>query len=334
MFGFIARYLMEKGYDVIFTAREYESTVGAAQRLGIDVNIVGKYAEGEPVDKVVADAEREAGLARLVWAFKPGVLIAYPNPPAAKVAYGLGISYVALTDSPHAVIPSRLSLPLAKAVVFSSCIPPDAVKRFTVEDTAIVQYRGFDELSWVLRVRPSREYVEKAGLDPFKYVIIRPHEFMATYYRGVKAPVNPWDLARFVCRELGLDVVIIPRYSTQLRKANSLKEELGRCVHVIQGHYDGASLTGYAYAVVTGGASMAREASLYGTPAAIYYPRRLFVDECIARHGFPLFRIKDQAEMKIFLTNAERMRKSTDALLKGLDDPAEVVEEVLEKLVA
>ena len=333
MFGFIAKYLIERGHEVLFTAREYESTVGAARRLGIEVHVVGKYAEGEPVDKVVADAEREAGLARLVWDFRPDVLIAYPDPPAAKVAYGLSINYVALTDSPHAVIPSRLALPLARAIIFSACIPPDAVKKYLTDDVAIIQYNGFDELSWVLRVRPSESYVRDLGLEPGRYVIIRPHEFMATYYRGVRTSVDPWALARYVCREMKMDVVIIPRYTSHVRKANSLKEELGDCVHVLLGHYDGASLTGHAYAVITGGASMAREAALYGTPAAIYYPRRLYVDECIARHGFPLAWARSDGEVREFLMKAGDLRRDTSALLSGLDDPAEVVAEVLERVV-
>ncbi len=333
MFGFIAKYLMERGHKVLFTAREYESTVGAAQRLGIEVRVVGRYAEGEPVDKVVADAEREEGLARLVWGFRPDVLIAYPDPPAAKVAYGLGISYIALTDSPHAVIPSRLSLPLARAVVFSSCIPLDAVRKYLIDGTSIIQYNGFDELSWVLRVRPNESYVKGQGLEPGRYVIIRPHEFMATYYRGVRASVDPWALARFICGKMGMDVVIIPRYTAHVKKANLLREELGECAHVLLGHYDGASLTGHAYAVITGGASMAREAALYGTPAAIYYPRKLYVDECIARHGFPLFWVRSDDEVKEFLAKAGGFRKDVAALLSELDDPAEVVAEVLERVV-
>lgn len=333
MFGFIARYLMERGHEILFTAREYESTAGAARRLGIEVHVIGKYAEGEPVDKVVADAEREAGLARLVWGFRPDVLLAYPDPPAAKVAYGLGISYVAMTDSPHAVIPSRLALPLARAAVFSSCIPPDAIMKYLTEGAAVIQYNGFDELSWVLRVKPKESYVKGIGLEPGKYVVIRPHEFMATYYRDVKASVDPWELAKFVCEEMGMDVVIIPRYTAHVRKAKSLGKEVGDCVHVLMGHYDGASLTGHAHAVITGGASMAREAALYGTPAAIYYPRRLYVDECISRHGFPLFWVRSDEGAREFLARARDLRRDTAALLEGLDDPAEVVAEVLEQVV-
>lgn len=333
MFGFIAEHLKRSGHEILFTAREYESTVGAAQRLGIDVHVVGKYAEGGPMDKVLADAEREAGLARLVWGFRPDALLSYPNPPAAKVAYGLGIDYVAMTDSPHAVIPSRLALPLAKAVVFSSCIPPEAVMKYLVEGTAVIQYNGFDELSWVLRVKPRESYVKGLGLNPGKYVVVRPHESMATYYRGLKASVDPWATVKLVCEEMGMDAVIIPRYKAHVRRANSMKEEIGDSVHVLLGHYDGASLVGHAYAVITGGASMAREAALYGTPSAVYYPRRLYVDECITRYGFPLFRVRNDKEVREFLGRAGSLRKNTESILKGLDDPAEVAAEVLERIV-
>ena len=281
---------------------------------------VGRYSEDDPYDKVREDGLRVAGLAEVARGFKPEVLVAYPNPAASRVAYGVGARYVALTDSPHATIPSRLSLPLADYVVFSSCIPEEEVRRYVTPSTKLIQFRGVDEVGWLKKLEPEESYVRSLGLRPWGYVVFRPAEELATYYRGLKLPRSEEVLS--ILLDLGYEVVLLPRYSHH----RDLARRSG--VVVVEGGFSGPSLTYYAKLVVTGGASIAREAALVGTPAITYTPLDLHVNRCVAEWGFPLFRAKDLAELReltaelVNLGQAGRLEYLARA--RGLEDPVTV----------
>ncbi len=336
MLGYIRRELERLGFDTLVTCREYEYTVGSLRRLGIDPIVIGRYVEGGSIEKVLADVERMKALIDLVSKWDPDVLIAYPNPPASRVAFGLGIKYVALTDSPHAVIPSRLSLPLADYVVYPSAIPEFEISKYVTRGmTKLVPYDGVDEVTWVVRSRPNLKYLESLGLKPCEYVIIRPHEYLATYYKGVRVRIDLEKLISEIYTH-GLTPLVLPRYSRHLDLITKLRS-LGVDVRVINGGYDGVSLTYYALAVVTGGASMAREAALLGTLGLTYYPHDLYVNTYLIKKGFPLVKVGDTDEVLNYVLSSDRVSecrcKRFDEVLNkvrsNFDDPAKVVIDVL-----
>ncbi len=337
LFASLAKNFIKLGHEVLLTCREYEYTVASIERLGVEAVVVGSYSEGDPYDKVLADAERIAELTRLTRRFRPDILIAYPNPPAARVAFGTGVSYVALTDSPHAIIPSRLSLPLADAVLASEAIPALELKRFMYSDALLRQYRGVDELFWILRSRPSKESVSGLGLRPGDYVILRPHEEKATYYRGIDVGINIVRLAKGI-NDLGYSIVFLPRYGSHLRLLEAL-ERVGVRVQVINGGYDGVSLDYYAAAVVSGGSTLAREAALLGTLGITYYPGRIYVNDYVASKGYPLFKCGSEDEILALIREKgglNRGRAFEDVvrrLRRDFDDPLSHLLDLLRRVL-
>lgn len=295
LFGFLAEELLARGHDVLVTCRDYEYTVGALKRIGLKPTVIGRYVVGSPYDKVLGDADRLFGLTTYVERFRPDVLIAYPNPPAARLAFGVGIRYVAVTDSPHAYIPSRLSLPLADVVVASDCIPEDEVRKYMFRGARLVRYGGVDEVAWIIRSRPDVEYVKSLGLVPGEYVVVRPHETHATYYRGVNVS---FDLEEFILKAIntGLKVVFLPRYREHEELAERVASAVGEGLVTLRDSYDGVSLAFYARAVVSGGSTLAREAALLNTTGITYYPGSLYVNECVRARNYPLFRVSSTTE--------------------------------------
>ena len=296
LFGYLARELLMRGFKVIVTCREYEYTEGGLKRLGINPIVIGSYAEGDAYDKVTHDINRMSELLKIVKHEKPTVLIAYPNPSAARVAFGLGIKYIAITDSPHAEIPSRLSLPLADIVITSRCIPQAEILSYLYVTTKLYQYNGVDEVSWLIRSKPDINYIRTLGLEEFKYVVLRPHESLATYYRGHNVYIDMEKLIQYLNSE-GYDIVFLPRYSIHEALAKKLLKQ-GLKVKVIREYYDGVSLTYYALAVISGGASLAREAALLHTVGITYFPKKLYVNECIKKFGYPLYDVHDMNDLK------------------------------------
>jgi predicted glycosyltransferase len=327
LLGVLARELLASGFDVLVTCREYEFTCRVLEYLGLEYLAVGKYSEGDSYSKVFEDAVRMSALVNTVRSFSPKFLIAYPNPSAARVAFGAGIRYIALTDSPHSVIPSRLSLPLADVVVFSGCIPKSEVLAYVSERfTKVLTYRGVDEVGWIKRLKPSENDVRALGLKPWGYVVFRPAEEMATYYRSLS--LIPPDRVLDVLVGLGYDVVLLPRYS----KHAVLRRE---GVVVLEKGFSGPSLTYYSRLVVSGGASMAREAALMGTPAITYTPLDLPVNRCVEDWGFPLRRARSLRELeemseemsKQLITEKERYLR----LATSLEDPLTIINNLLSK---
>ncbi|MCX8184996.1 MAG: DUF354 domain-containing protein [Sulfolobales archaeon] len=325
LFGTLARELEHIGFEVLVTCRDYEYTCRALEALDIHYASVGRYSEGGPYSKVYEDGLRVSALAEIVQSFQPDYLVAYPNPSAARVAYGVGIKYIALTDSPHSVIPSRLSLPLANFVVFSECIPVNEVGVYVSERfTKLLTYRGIDEVGWVKRLKPREEDVRVLGLKPWSYIVFRPAEELATYYRGLNL-LQTGEVLN-VLLELGYDIVLLPRYSRH-------REFRGERVVVPERGFVGPSLTHYAKLVVTGGASIAREAALLGTPSITYTPLELRVNSCVESWGFPLKKassLRELEELSIqFLESPSGLKKLYIDKAMSLEDPLTLIKSIL-----
>ncbi|MCD6324074.1 MAG: DUF354 domain-containing protein [Desulfurococcales archaeon] len=324
LLGFLAKELNRHGFETIITCRDYEFTAEAFKVLGLEPEVVGHYSEGDAWDKVLADVHRIKAFIDLLRHRKPDILVSYPNPAAARVAFGVGIKYLALTDSPHSSLPSRLSLPLADEVIFSEAIPTKEIKKYVTDSlTRLSTFRGVDELVWILRRRPIRKYVEGLGLKPGKYVVVRPHEEKATYYRGLNVAVDIESLIKQLSYE-GYLSVILPRYRSHELLVRKLVKE-GLKVIALHKGFDGLSLSFYAKAVITGGATMAREAALLMTPGITYFPLELHVNEYVAMKGYPLHKVSTTQEILDVIRNAEGKHppyeEVREKLLRDFEDP-------------
>ena len=89
--------------------------------------------------------------------------------------------------------------------------------------------------------------------------------------------------------------------------------------------FDGLSLSFYAKAVITGGATMAREAALLMTPGITYFPLELHVNEYVAMKGYPLHKVSTTQEILDVIRNAEGKHppyeEVREKLLRDFEDP-------------
>lgn len=317
----LARVLEEKGYNVLLTVRDYDYTVRVAELHGYKPSIIGTYGGGRLVGKLVADIERMGKLVEIVEDACVDALIAYPNPSAARVAFGLGIPYIALTDSPHSVIASRLSLPLASYIVFSYCIPRETIEVYAYPKTKLMQYNGFDELEWIKTEKPDKRIIEELELREKEYIVVRLEERYAAYYPRDKG-VMVSDLAIRLSGKVR--VVALPRYGDQWEELKGYNN-----IIVLQEPVHGISLEYYAIAVVTGGGTMAREAALLGVPGINLFPGRLYVDECVMKMGLPLYKPRniDEAERLLLdiIKDPDRYRVNTTKILSELERPSDTI---------
>ena len=297
IFAAMARRFLEEGFHVLLTVRDYDYSIGVARSWGIEPLVVGRYGGASLDSKLESDAERATKLAKLLSKKRICTAIMYPSPSGARVAYGLAIPLVILSDSPHSVYVHRLTLPLADFLVHSAFIPLNLFKRYLLNTyTKHLTFRGFDEVEYLGPYQPSQELIESLGLEPYGYIVVRPPEYKAAYYRGYRKPKIEEIVLRLA--EEGYTVVYLPRYPEQKRLVESVKNVL-----VPNEPLPGADLVAYAKAVITGGASMAREAALLGTPAATLYRQKLAVDEAVKKLGAPLHYTPTDKELEEFVDN-------------------------------
>lgn len=322
----LANALRGDGHEVLVTCREYECTSFTIRLHGLEPVVVGVHGGAANLDKLVADGGRILALSGLVHAFKPHVLISYPNPSASRVAFGLGVKYVAFNDTPHAAAANRLALPLCDALVASEALRGD-FDRFLLPGTRVVYYRGVDEAIWVKQFTPKGTALREFNLEGRRYVVVRPEEYKAAYYSW-----KGWGWLE-LCEELarrGFGVVVLPRYEEQRLAA------LKRGFAVPPSCIDGMDLAYYAAAVVTGGGTMAREAALLGVPSYYLFPLELKVSSFVSAMGFPLRRWAGSPRELAEEIAATEVSEIEESILKarGLLSRVETPEKILAGILA
>jgi predicted glycosyltransferase len=303
-----------RGVEVVITCRDYMHVADMLELYGVPYRCVGKYGVSL-YEKLVYGLERQRALAEV--AMEVDAMVSFPSPDAARVVFGLGKPLVVLNDTPHAHHVNRLVIPLSDVLVAPAATPEEAWRGYCPR--RVVTFDGVFEYMWTSRFAPNPDVVRKLGLSPGGYVVFRPEEAHAAYYR--------WDYAelrrRLVeeARRLGYVVVNIPRYPDQIMDG---VVNLTKAVDHLQLAY-------FSAGVVTGGASMATEAALLGVPALSYFPESYYLDDYLAKRGAPLYRCRDLETCRGALR--EMFRVGRAGPLK-LEDPSRVIFEVVSGVVS
>ncbi len=337
LFGSMALELMEHGYSITLTARDYDYTFAVLRNLGIRFIPVGRYAD-IPTDKIVEEAKRIIELVEKIKYFD--VLISYPNPVASRISFGLGKPYIAMTDSPHSEAPSRLSLPLAHIVVFSKCIPEESIKPYIVEGkTKLIQYNGVDEIQWIKNFVPNEKYVKSLGLEPYNYIVLRPPEIKASYYRD-RSVIHVFEIIVKKILEMNITIVYLPRYKDDEIAMKYNHNELFIVPQQSVGIL-GTNLLYFSLAAISGGGTMSREAALVGTLGISLFPEDLYVDICIRNKGLPLKRysisecsdIVDRiiSEIRCIIKEPEKFRSIAKQVVDEMEKPSQTILRLLKE---
>ena len=323
LMGIIAEELNKLGYRTLITTREYDYTVGILKMLGHEPLIIGSYGGKTLKGKLIASVKRQLELAKIVSELAVELHITFTSPDSTRVAFGLGIPILALSDSPHSYFVNKLSLPLANKLITLKCIPQDLFSVFIPSDK-IIQFNGFFELAWILRRKPCETVIKKLGLEREKYIILRPEERYAAYYRGprVEKPTVADEIIEIIPSEY--DIVVFPRYPEQ---EHFLKAKFKNRIIIPEKSLDTISLIKFSALVITGGSTLAQEAALMGVKAITYFPYELITCKEMIRLGFPLYHFRNLKALKESLESilALKEKPKVSELLFKLEDPIPVI---------
>lgn len=325
----LASKLLKRGYEVLLTTRNYDYIVSLLKRLELKfkVEVLGEYGESLE-DKLRVDLLRSIEILDLVKNWKPEVLISYPSPSSFRVAYGLKIPIVMLTDSPHSTVVNRLTIPLASALVVSEAIGVDWIEKFGGYNVKTYTYRGVDEVEYIRDFKPKPELLNELEVGKSKLYVLRPPEEKASYYKF--QPLNLELLVRELLKRG--KVIFFPRYESQ---RVWVKEKFKGKVLVPREALDTLSLYHYCEVVISGGASMAREAALLGVPSIYFFPEPLEVNVWLEKLGFPIHHFLNVKEILEFVDvelesiDREALKSRVKSLVRSLEGPSSVLEEAI-----
>jgi len=330
LFNAIAKELEAAGHEAIFTCRNYDYVASLFFLLDLDVEIFGKHGGGSLFGKLMAGNERITHLANYINGLdkKPDYHISFASPESTRVAFGLGIPSITINDSPHAKAVGKLTIPLSKYLVYSSCIPDDKWFSLGATRDQLEPYEGIDEVAWLQDFEPQKEVLNILGLHiDDSFIVGRPEESSAAYMldRNMAGQTHLDQILEKIFETYDGRAVIFPRYESQEKV---LKKKFKNRIIVPPRAVDTLSLYYYSELCITGGATMAREAAALGTPSISYYPKPLDVLEYISDIGIPLHNeytiesaIQKSLELIDEVEQKHAMRDKTKQILSELESP-------------
>ena len=322
-----------KGYDVVYTTREYPEATGKLELLGITAKVVGKHGGANRYEKLLASAERVVELTKYINSLDIDLAFSFASPEGARVAFGLGIPYFTANDSPHSHFVAQLTIPLAIRLFTPWIMKPLWIKS-NIPKEKISTYHGLDPVAWLQDFTPDPHVLRELNLNvDSEYVVIRPEEAQAAYLyeRGDESnPVINPVIKAILDEYPELGIVVLCRYPKQRA---AIRELFGKKVILPESVVDAPSLLSYAQLLVGAGGTMNQEASLLGVPVIACFPGNPLITDQYFEKKQLLYRSSSpneaaQQTLEI-LENRQQYRQTHQQrarrLLQQMENPIDII---------
>ncbi|MCO5316010.1 MAG: DUF354 domain-containing protein [Solirubrobacterales bacterium] len=269
------------GAEVLVTAREYGQTVGILERLEIPHRVVGRHGGGSRPGKLMALAGRSAGLARVIWNFRPDLAIAHGSVDLALLSAVLFIPSAQLQDYEYAGLQRKLAFRIARRVLVPDSIPVERMEAIGAGGEKLVRYPGLKEDYYLAGFEPDPAVIAELGLDRERVLaVVRPPPETSEYH--AENPLYEEVIERLAVAD-GVTAVVIPRTESQGTRTRTLGSPN---LVVPDRAIDAQSLIALSDLVVSAGGTMNREAVALGTPVYTTFAGKMGgVDEALIADG-------------------------------------------------
>jgi predicted glycosyltransferase len=305
----VARRLRKKGHEVILTTRLHPDTISLAKSLDEKFIIVGKYDPASVYTRLLEGIRRQLLFSKMFEKKPPELAVSHQSPDMCRVAFGLGVPIINTSDAPHARAANKLTIALSDVLIISRALPLRFYRKYGPE--RILQFDGVDEVAWVRDHKPVELEYERP------LIVIRQMETQAVYAVGKE------DVTETLAQKLSkyAHVLFLSRYERKQRKNITVPKRF----------VDSANLAAQADLVITVGGTLAREAALQGTPSIVISSLgRLYMNEYVAKKGFPLFTVPFS---RVLSYAKKYLGKKFDVKnhLAELENPVDLIEQVVKE---
>ena len=333
LFQKLSERLEREGHDVFMFTRRYREVNQLLDKRGMNATVIGKHGGKDLRDKLVASAERILKFTPFFKEINPDISLSFASPELARVSYGLGVPHLCISDSPHAVAVSRLTIPLSSRLFTPAAIPKEAWTKYGISAGDITQYNSLDPWAWLHDFKPDESIIDELGLDITKPVItVRVPESYAAYLWNSDSKESSiiWFMNNLKKLQSDLQIVVLPRYEEQINKLRDASvEDVIICDSVV----DGASLLYYTDVFVGAGGTMSAEAVLLGVPTFSSYPGDPYlIEQYLIKRGL-VVRENNYENLFEMITSLlddlacerEKQAKKTKELVRDFEDPIDVI---------
>ena len=269
MFKELCEQLVERGHQVLLTARRKIQATDLFKWEGLKPHMIGEYGTNL-VSKLIASGQRTRLLAEEVFEHLGGLDAAVSNTgiEASRVGFGFNAQVHTFHDHPQAVHQAKLTLPLSTYVYAPWVISRLYYDRFGLLDHQVISYKGFLHMAWMPDLKINDHIMRDLGIASNRVAVFRESETGAAYLFGQKDITLP-AIKRLADEMPHVQFVARPRYS-----GPDLEEYFSESpnVLILNEPMDLQSLIAKADLLIGGGATMSLEAAYHGTPVITCRP--------------------------------------------------------------
>ena len=310
---------IKKNHTVLCTSRDYQQVTQLAKIRDLKLKIIGKHGGTKRHDKLNASLHRSKSLSLRIKQFSPDITVSFCSPEAARVSYGLGISHICFSDSPHATAVMRLVLPLVQKLLIPWIIPKKEFTKFGIDSKDIVSYRAIDA-AIITKRKISKNNKTRSKKNVRKIILVRVEEEYASYStkRRPAIPIIKEILKNFSNEE----IVVMGRYSSQVKH---LEQVFGKKIRVLNKVVDSKNLLENTDVFIGSGGTMTAESALLGIPTISYNAVPNIIEAYLVKKKLVIRKtnpkqIANSIE-KILRSSNLSIKKRSKKMMNSMEDP-------------
>ena len=310
---------IKKNHTVLCTSRDYQQVTQLAKIRGLKLKIIGKHGGTKRHDKLNASLHRSKSLSLRIKQFSPDITVSFCSPEAARVSYGLGISHICFSDSPHATAVMRLVVPLVQKLLIPWIIPKKEFTKFGIDSKDIVSYRAIDA-AIIAKRKISKNNKTRSKKNVRKIILVRVEEEYASYStkRRPAIPIIKEILKNFSNEE----IVVMGRYSSQVKH---LEQVFGKKIRVLNKVVDSKKLLENTDVFIGSGGTMTAESALLGIPTISYNAVPNIIEAYLVKKKLVIRKtnpkqIANSIE-KILRSSNSSIKKRSKKMMNSMEDP-------------
>ncbi len=310
---------IKKNHTVLCTSRDYQQVTQLAKIRGLKLKIIGKHGGTKRHDKLNASLHRSKSLSLRIKQFSPDITVSFCSPEAARVSYGLGISHICFSDSPHATAVMRLVVPLVQKLLIPWIIPKKEFTKFGIDSKDIISYRAIDA-AIIAKRKISKNNKTRSKKNVRKIILVRVEEEYASYStkRRPAIPIIKEILKNFSNEE----IVVMGRYSSQVKH---LEQVFGKKIRVLNKVVDSKKLLENTDVFIGSGGTMTAESALLGIPTISYNAVPNIIEAYLVKKKLVIRKtnpkqIANSIE-KILRSSNLGIKKRSKKMMNSMEDP-------------
>ena len=310
---------IKKNHTVLCTSRDYQQVTQLAKIRDLKLKIIGKHGGTKRHDKLNASLHRSKSLSLRIKQFSPDITVSFCSPEAARVSYGLGISHICFSDSPHATAVMRLVVPLVQKLLIPWIIPKKEFTKFGIDNKDIVSYRAIDA-AIIAKRKISKNNKTRSKKNVRKIILVRVEEEYASYStkRRPAIPIIKEILKNFSNEE----IVVMGRYSSQVKH---LEQVFGKKIRVLNKVVDSKKLLENTDVFIGSGGTMTAESALLGIPTISYNAVPNIIEAYLVKKKLVIRKtnpkqIANSIE-KILRSSNLGIKKRSKKMMNSMEDP-------------